>query len=67
MIQLLVFYPYCDILHRNPEREGPLVGEVEPVGLVLVPGCLYVGSRALGDDHVEIKVHVFAHEMPDMD
>ena len=67
MIQPYALHPYCDILHRNPEREGPLVGKVEPVGLVLVPGCLDVGVRALGDDHVEVEVHVFAHEMPDVE
>lgn len=60
-----VGFPYCDILHRNPERKSPLVGKIEPIRFILVPGCLNVGVRALGDDHVEVEVHVVTHEMPE--
>ena len=52
------------VLHREPEGESSLVGQVQPVGLVLMPGGLHQTAPLLGDQHVEVELHVGPEEVP---
>ena len=52
------------VLHREPEGESSLVGQVQPVGLVLMPGGLHQTAPLLGDEHVEVELHVGPEEVP---